>query len=372
MSGWHYFATRLHGNGTETVIATEIPLEGVSPRVVLSGPDDFGSPSVPIEIERLRGEDGKPVFLPWSTAFYAEKDGLIRAGGLLTDAVADGPSLSLQIDGWTAYLEGMPYSGDEKWIEADPLDIARHIWAHVQSQPQGNIGLVLDDTTSPVRIGQEEEEVEFETEDGEEVSFTAGPYRLNYFSTHDLAREFDDLAQSTPFDYAVEHYWHGDEIRHRLRLGYPRLGRRRKDLRFVVGENITEPSVDLETEEFATEVWLLGAGEGSKMVRGIAVRETDRLRRPVVISDETVSSAKRARQIAEAELAHRLGAEGVESIEVIEHPNAPVGSWQVGDEIRIQGGGSGWAGGLDLWVRVLDFTYATADRATLTVMRAGR
>ena len=362
MTGWQYFATRLHGDGTESIIGTDIPFTDAEPRRTLSGPDDFGSPTLPVEFARFRGEDGRPLFLPWSTAVYAEKDGIIRAGGIVTDREAEGQRLSLVVEGFTAYPHGMPFGGRENYVQADPLDIVRDIWGHLQAQPGGDLGMTVDGVSSPVRIGTEK--------DDEDES--AGPFRLNYFSTHDLGRTIDDLAEDTPFDYAEEHFWDGGTVGHRLRLGYPTLGRRRHDLRFVVGENVSEPSVGV-SDDYASEVLFLGAGEGSKMVNAQALRETGRLRRVAVVSDDTVTSGKRAQSLAERELAVRLGEDDVAQVEVLPHENAPIGAWSVGDEIRLLGSGSGWAGDLDIWVRVLDYTYATAtDSVTVSVRRAER
>lgn len=377
MTDWHFFATRLKGDGTEVRLASELPLEGATPRRVLSGPSDLGSPTIPVEVARLKGLDGKPIFVPWSTAIYAEKDGQIRFGGIVTDMTLEDERVSLTVEGFTAYLHGMPYTDDRQWIQADPLDIARHIWSHVQGQGQGNLGVTLDNTKSPVRIGTEERDVEFDTSEGEHVEFTAGPYRLNWYSTHDLGQEFDNLAEETPFDYEEVHSWSGETIRHHIRLGYPTLGRRRHDLRFVVGENVAVvPTVELSGDDYASEVVFLGAGEGASMVRYTAYYGVPaRLRRVAVVQDKSVTTLQRAMALANSELRIRSsGIEDVSQVVVRDHPNAPLHSWQMGDEILIQGSGTGWAGDLSLWVRVLEDTFDTtgSGTATLTVSRVER
>lgn len=373
MSDWHYFATRLNGDGTETLLANELPLVVGSFTHSLSAPNTM-SATIPVEVLHLRGEDGEPIFKRWSTAIYAEKDGLIRWGGVLTGVVETGQGISLEADGFVAYAYGQPYLNDRQFIDVDPLFLARHIWEHLQSFDGGNLAVVLDETTSPVRVGTPLEDVEFETDEGT-VSFEAGPYRLNFFSTHDLGGVFDDLAEATPFDYAEVHEWQGETIRHRIRLGYPALGRQRTDLRYVVGENIfTEPTVEQNGEAYASSVVVLGSGEGRKMVRGEAgVNEPDGLRRIRVITDKSATTPARAARVATIELRALTGAEEVSSFTIADHPNAPIAALSVGDEVLIQGGGAGWAGDLYLWVRVLEITTAPdSETATISVTRTER
>src|SRR5688500_240507 len=94
MAGWSYFATRLNGDGTETPLATDLPLEGVSLTSVLSGPAGHSSKISPA-MQRLKTPDGRPLFEPWSTAIYAEEDDVIRHGCIVTDLGISGADLSI-------------------------------------------------------------------------------------------------------------------------------------------------------------------------------------------------------------------------------------------------------------------------------------
>src|SRR5699024_11949333 len=55
----------------------------------------------------------------------------------------------------------LPISSEYKGVQVDPLSLVRRIWSHLQSQPDGDLGLKVDSTTSPVRIGTKSEDVEF-------------------------------------------------------------------------------------------------------------------------------------------------------------------------------------------------------------------
>lgn len=368
--GWRYFATTLHGDGTETPLADALPLLDVEIYDDLSGPGGLSATLSP-EAARLKGPDGRPLLREWSTAIYAEKDGQVRGGGILRKATPDGPALELDVVGIPGYAYKTPWVGAEySDVQVDPLDVVRTVWAHLQAAPGGNLGLVVDDTSSPVRIGTEEETTEFTTGSGESVSFESGPVRLAEWQTDDLGKVIDDLAKETPFDYHVETERDGDTISHRLRLGYPRLGRRRHDLRFVVGENVYTPPV-VTSSEYADEVLVLGSGEGRDMVRGSWTLPSDRLRRVAIVEAKDVRSRSAAQRIAEREARARTGEPALtDELEAADHPSAPIGSYSPGDEILVRSP-HGWEEGLEVWHRILSLTIRPdLDTVTLALARA--
>lgn len=359
--GWRYFATRLNGDGTETFLDPDLPLEGVQIEDVLSGDQSLSGKIDPV-YTRLIGPDGLPILMEWSTAIYAECDGAIRAGTILTDSGFDGPEWSLDCVGFTGYSRDLPYTGAGfQGVQVDPIDCARVIWSHIQSQPGGNIGLTLDSTTTggKVKIGTTLKQVQFDTQSGP-VSFDAGPYKLSWYGTHDLGRNVDELANETPFDYHERHAWKADgTIGHYLDIGYPKIGRRRNDLRFVFGVNIFEsPQIDRAGDLYASGTMVLGAGEGPSMVKAIrepATRPGGRLRRIAVVTDDTIRTKSGAEKRADAENQWRKTLDDISSVIVKDHPNARLGAVQVGDEIRIEGQGD-WMD-VDMWVRVLSVAY---------------
>lgn len=361
--GWRYFATRLNGDGTETTLDMDLPLADVSIETVLTG-DGAINATISPAYQRLLGPDGKPLLQEWSTAIYAENDGNIRGGGILTSTDVDGPSLSLEATSFTSYGRDMPYTGNGyKGVKVDPLDVVRTIWNHIQSQKGGNIGLVMDTTTSDQTIGTELKQVQFDTQSGP-VSFEAGPYKLNWFTNHDLQGDVDDLAGETPFDYVEEHSWRPDgTIRHFLRMGYPKIGRRRDDLRFVFGVNIFDPvRLTRDSATYASGTMVLGAGEGALMVHSIKEppsRPGGRLRRIAVVTDDSIKSKKRADARADAENQWRARLDDMSSITVMNHPNAPLGAAQLGDDIFIEGPGE-W-GSVYMRVRITSITISPDD-----------
>lgn len=374
MSDWRYIASRLHGDGTENVIHADLPLDKVQITDTLSGPQAINA-SIKPEVASLIGSDGEPVFDAWSTAIYAEKDGQIRGGSILDDMTAKGDgTLQLNTIGFAGYPKGMPYMGDYQGIQVDPIDVFRHIWDHLQSQPHGNLGVTLDSTKSGLKIGTPPEQVQFTTGAGEDVSFVAGPVKLAWYQTHDLLNKINELVRETPFDYREVHSWSGETIKHRIQIGYPSLGRRRHDLRFMVGENVAiAPDVTWAGESYASEVLMLGAGQGAKTARATATRNDSRIRRVAVVDDKAAKDVKSLAASGKRELAKRFGRPEISEIRVFDHPHAKLGSYQVGDEIFIQTP-EGWQGDLGMWCRIFSNTITTYDDkvATLGVVRVDR
>jgi hypothetical protein len=484
VGSWRYIATRLNGDGTETFLSYDVPISGAQVTDVLSGAGGITGTITP-EVAVLKDENGNPIFLPWSTAIYAEADGQIRGGGILSGFEEHGPDLSLDAVSFTGYANGMPYTGRDSFTNSDPLDLVRHMWGHMQLAARGDIGMNLDGTTSKVRIGKpdtpeyaaafaadeeaqtvkDQAEADYDAakeqadldkvfafeavgatltakskvikqptapgggnassenlwvdedtnvlhtyngsewvaypdqsvmglvntavaskaaQDAAAVVRTAArkaaseassalsdvsegkaePYVLSYEKTHDIGKEIEDLSVETPFDYREVHRWDGDTIRHELKFGYPDIRARRHDLRFVVGENVAvAPQLDYDGDAYASEVLVLGAGTGAKMVRGDATRTTTRLRRVAVVEDKTVTTTDRAKAIAAAEVAQRSGDVDIQDLLVWDHPHAPLGSYTVGDEILITTR-QGWTNQLSLWCRVLAVTITPESGTT--------
>lgn len=366
---WRFIAQRaltgewLHWN---------LPLRDPQLTWSLSGPDALTATLDP-EIGGLVAADNRPLFDEWGTLLYAEEEGLIRLGGIVTHSEFDNATWSIEAAGFPAYAKGLPYLDEFQSDSVDPLDVVRKIWQHVQSQPDGDLGVVVDDTTSPVRIGKKPRHVQFTTGEGESVSFEANEaYKLVWWEAKDCGDEIDSLAKQCPFDYHEEHRWIGDQIEHRIRLGYPRLGRRRDDLRFMLGENIAAmPTPERAGDEFANETYAIGKGEGRDAIKIRVPQRDKRLRRCHVFTQSSVGDKDRLRQLAHQDLQLRSPMLQLSEVTVRDHENARLGSWQIGDDIRVQGK-LPWIGDLDLWVRVTSYTVSpyAGDAATLTVARS--
>lgn len=360
---WRYHARRMNGDGTNTNLRADVPLENVTADRELSGGGGFDA-EISID-QRLFADDGKPLFVPWSTAVFVEKDGhIFRNGFIVTEVTDDIGKLALSGIGFAGYPDGMPFTGDYSGVAADPLDIFRMLWGSMQAEKQGNLGLTIDGLKSNKTVGK--------ALPADANSSAEGPYVLGWWETHDIGKAITDLATLTPFDFVVDHKWSGNTVAHNIRLGVPGLGSRRADLRFVLGENLLMPGIPItyDGESYASEAWVLGAGEGRKMVRAGWNKETDRLRRSVIVQEKSLADFGRAEAAARAELQYRLGTPDITELEITDHPHAPIGSYDVGDEIRVTTK-TGFHGDLDMWLRILEIsTTPDTNSEILKVQRS--
>lgn len=201
----------------------------------------------------------------------------------------------------------------------------------------------------------------------------AEPYQLVWWDATDCGDETETLAKETPFEYEELHTLDGQQVHHRLKIGYPRLGRRRTDLAFVEGENLAVvPTIDRDGDVFAQYVLGLGAGEGRKRRRTSIIGSPDgRLRRPFVLERPDVKTTARLEKLAHAERAARSTMAAIPDVVLLDHPNAPLGSWSLGDEVLVSLS-EGWARE-SVWCRIVEENVRPADdgrAVTLKLIRA--
>lgn len=324
----------------------------------LTGPNEIRGALTP-----ERPNLGFNAYDSWKTFLHVEQDGYIRCSGIINPVSISGQSIDISAMGVTDYPNGIPFMGAFSGIQVDPLDVTRTIWDHVQSYPDSNLGVTLDNTTSDVTIGTEKQEANFETSQGEDVSFQTndGPYRLNWWNHQDCGKEINSLAKETPFDFREDPHWNADktDVVQHVRLGYPRLGERRENVHFLEGTNVTStvPVTEMD-DQYASAVVVLGAGEGRKMVRGTASLRSPRLRRVVVLTQESIERADRARAIAQEELKRRQARNTMSQVTVnVAHRNSQWGAFNEGDDVLVTGD-IPWIGRTSIWHRITSIAWS--------------
>lgn len=372
MSGdWRYILQAIDGSGAPgAILHPDLPLTGVSVTTGLNSTDELTATLTPFS------RAIKESLVKWGACIWAEAAGKIRGGGILVHTETTGAAINLECMGFHGYAYGMPYINAQSYngVEVDPLDCYRLVWAHIQSATGGNLGLQIPDLKTGLKIGTELQQVEFDTEDGP-VSFESGPWQLNRWETHDLGKKIDDLQADTPFDFREIHEWSGSNIVHRMEIAYPRFNVQRKDLRFVVGENvIIQPTVEEAGDEWASEMMVLGAGEGRTMIFGHAsLPRGNRLRRVTVVEDKDIKSITTANTRAYNLLKARMQIANLTEFTVLDHQLAPMGAVRPGDSVFISLDYD-WQEGEGFWVRVDRIQYSPdeGNNYTLSVTRSDR
>lgn len=368
---WRYILQGIDGSGAPgPILHPDLPLTGVSVTNALSATDELTGNITPFS------RAIKDSIVNWGACIWAEAGGKIRGGGIVVHTETVGSIISLECMGLHGYAQGLPYTSTTSYngVEVDPLDVYRHIWAYIQSATGGNLGLQIGSTKTGLKIGTKLDQVDFDTQNGP-VSFEAGPYQLNYWETHDLGDKIDDLAADTPFDFRERHEWNGDAIEHFVDLAYPRFNKRRTDLRFVVGENvIIQPKIAASGDDWASELILLGAGEGRTMIRGLAsLPRGNRLRRVAVVEDKKIKAVTTANTRAYNLLKAKIEIGDITEFTVLDHEFAPMGSVQPGDEVFISLDYD-WQEGQGFWVRVqsVQFSPDEGNNYVLSVLRSDK
>jgi hypothetical protein len=368
---WRYILQAIDGSGNPgAILHPDLPLTGASVTTAVNATNELTGAITPFS------RAIKESMVEWGCCVWAEASGQIRGGGILVHKETTGAAMTIECMGLHGYAYGLPYTSGTSYngVEVDPLDVYRTIWNYIQTQQGGNVGLTLPSLKTGLKIGVELAQGEFDTQEGP-ISYESGPYQLNFWDTHDLGKAIDDLAADTPFQFREINEWDGDVIVSRMDVAYPRFNVQRKDLRFVVGENvIIQPKLAMAGDEYANELELLGAGEGRTMVRGSAsLPRGNRLRRVVVVEDKSIKSITTANTRAYNLLKARIEIGDLTEFTVLDHPLAPMGSVRPGDEVYLALDYD-WQEGEGFWVRVQQVQYSPdeGNNYVLTVLRSDK
>ena len=189
----------------------------------------------------------------------------------------------------------------------------------------------------------------------------AKPYVLAWYDDRDCGQEFDNLCKIAKVEYVEVDRWNATrtDIEHHIELAYPRVGRKRFDLRVALDENLLQAFILSESDDqYASSILVRGRGKGRAAVRGYA-GESDphRVRRVKIVADPTIRTSELANEYATDEI---LRARKVVTIgELVldaNHPNMPMGSFQPGDDVLVSARVP-YGGDLELWHRIVSYTW---------------
>lgn len=280
-------------------------------------------------------------FKPWGHWVHAEKliAGVrtIWCSGIVAPSQIDKSSgiMHLECQGFAGYPKGLPALFDWNPLAIDVFQIVHKVWDHLQSFPQGN----LDVTVYPANSGMEM--LPGYAFDGQIMSQNFYAMFIRAADKQDCGTIIDNLARDIPFDYVEQASWNSDRsgIDKALFLGYPIAGVQQNELLFVINENVIEASPHIETEiDWASDVIIDGWQPGTEFSATLTNADPARFRRVISEDDAQINSNERAAAWAKKKLTRRQTPAYWESIIVdMGHPNAPFGSYDVGDRIMVRG-----------------------------------
>ncbi|MFH8635507.1 hypothetical protein [Streptomyces goshikiensis] len=351
---------RVHDALTGSLVVHDLPLTGVEFGPDLSGPGDL-SGEVPVPFGNLVGS----AISPANTVLVVERDDTVVWGGLIWRAEPEGDTFPIEAGGWGSYLHRRHDVHGEldargPFVHADACQVIRDVWAYAQSQPDGNLNVVVDPTASRTKVGT-----------------PAEPYKVEWWEAPVLGDVVDDMTKVEGGPEWTETTLYSDgRPTGQIHLGWPRLGTRRTDVMFASGINIAKVTpVTYNGDEYAQVIIALGAGEGRGRRRAIDAVRNGRLRMEHVLEVPGEKGNDRLAARARRERAARQVHGEVTEIQIIDHPTAPIGSWQIGDDVRVRIHDQ-WAD-WDGWCRITGWRIKPpqgddGERVTLSLARADR
>jgi hypothetical protein len=280
-------------------------------------------------------------FKPWKHWIHVEKKiaGVrkIWASGLVQPSQIDQKTgmIKLEAKGFADYPKGLPWLENWNPLACDAFEGVHKIWAHLQSYPQGNLGVTVSPAESGIIMLPG-------------YAFDGNIFNLNFWAEfiravdkQDCGKYIDKMARDIPFDYMEKSAWNAGRtaVTKEIVLGYPKCGVDQPNLVFAQHENVIEFKPHLETEiDWASDAIVDGWWPGKQYSSTFTNADTGRYRRTIYQDDARINSNERAAVWARRKLTRRQTPAYWESIIVdMNHPNAPFGSCDVGDRIMVRG-----------------------------------
>lgn len=400
MASWRIIAARAL---TGEILDWDVPFSLASnPTRDLSGPSGLNGTIQP-DYNFQVAADGLPIIEEWATALFLEVGEKIMWGGLVAGVAVAGSQLQVTCVGYAGYPAGIPYLGKpiragvkqpketkkeqkldknhDGYIDGKPKtaanklfsgssttmvtpvidgwEVVRTIWSHVQNQPHGDLGV----TVTQGKLGQN-----MGRDDGSD------PYQLVRWDATDCGEEIDNIAEHLGFDYEEKHSWadrSSGKIDHHIVLA-KNIGVKREDLAFVQGENITAVATPQSMgTSYCNDVFVIGKGTGAKTASvEVTAFDGKHVRRCQAVAHKGVGNVAQLRSKGRKVLTRHAERWVVPSIQVADHPNAPLGSWHLGDRILLNINVP-WIGHSQAWHRIVADELSRDGTAVLTLTAPG-
>lgn len=281
------------------------------------------------------------LFKPWGQWIHVEKkifgEQKIWASGLVVPSQIDKKTgiMHLEAQGFAGYPKKMPWLDNWNPLAIDVFSIVHKVWDHLQSYDYGNIGVtVYPDESGIIMLPG--------------YAFDGNIFNLDFFAVFiravdriDCGDYIDKLARDIPFDFVEQSEWNEDRtaISKKIYLGYPKAGVDQDNLVFVINENVLEANPHIETEiDWVSDIFIDGWWPGTEYSNHLTNADPTRYRRCISEDDARINSDERAAAWSKRQLSRRQTPSYWDSIVVqMGHPNAPFGTYDVGDRIMVRG-----------------------------------
>ena len=261
----------------------------------------------------------------------------IVASGIVQSVEISGDTgeATINAQGFSNYPDKIPWLDNWNPIVVDPFEVIHRIWSHIQSYPQGNLGVSVYPASSNTLL------LPGFYYDGSKFNLDFFAYFVRAEDYRDCLQEITSLCRDVPIDYYEESTWNTRQtaVDKKIRLAYPRGGIRQNALLFRERENVLSMSPAGEMDmDYVSDVIVRGWFPGKLYNSQLSNADPDRFRRVVKEEDALLNSKERAEVWARRKLARRQVPRHWSSITVdMFHPNAPFGTYDVGDDILISG-----------------------------------
>jgi hypothetical protein len=280
-------------------------------------------------------------FKPWAQWLHVEKmvlgDRRIWCSGIVQPSEVDKKTgiTHLTAEGFASYPKKMPWLENWNPLATDVFTVVHKIWDHLQSFPNGNLGVTVTPATSGIEM------LPGYAFDGNILNLDFFAQFIRAVDKNDCGDYIDKLARDIPFDYIERSAWNSDRtaITKTIELGYPKGGVDQDWLCFIINENVMEAVPHIETQiDWVSDITVDGWFPGTEYSATLTNADPARYRRSIYQDDARINSNERAAAWSKRKLSRRQTPAFWDSIVVdMGHPNAPFGFYDVGDRIMVRG-----------------------------------
>ncbi|WP_427870536.1 hypothetical protein [Leucobacter luti] len=148
-------------------------------------------------------------------------------------------------------------------------------------------------------------------------------------------RAITEIAETCGFEWRTRSRYSEGAPDLAIVIEAPRVGVRRSDLVFDTAVNIVSELKLTTPGKYANAAVGVGAGEGAKALRRSMSTPSQRMRRTIVVDDKGAKTAATLDAAMRRKIRIAQAPPYPSEIEVISHPNCPIGAWGVGDTIEV-------------------------------------